>query len=89
MNIGVVLAYDYLIAPNTWLGYVLGAVQLAAAGLTAFTAVRLSLGARPLTLPGRRAKPVHMAKEAAKKRSARRKSASATSCCIRRITACT
>lgn len=44
VNIGVVLAYDYLIAPNTWLGYVLGAVQLAAAGLTAFTVVRLSLG---------------------------------------------
>ena len=67
VNIGVVLAYDYLIAPNTWLGYVLGAVQLAAAGLTAFTAVRLSLGARPLTLPGRRAKPVHMAKESGEK----------------------
>ena len=67
VNIGVVLAYDYLIAPNTWLGYVLGAVQLAAAGLTAFTAVRLSLGARPLTLPGRRAKPVHLAKESGEK----------------------
>ena len=67
VNIGVVLAYDYLIAPNTWLGYVLGAVQLAAAGLTAFTAVRLSLGARPLTLPGRRVKPVHMAKESGEK----------------------
>ena len=67
VNIGVVLAYDYLIAPNTWLGYVLGAVQLAAAGLTAFTAVRLSLGAQPLTLPGRRAKPVHMAKESGEK----------------------
>ena len=67
VNIGVVLAYDYLIAPNTWLGYVLGAVQLAAVGLTAFTAVRLSLGARPLTLPGRRAKPVHMAKESGEK----------------------
>ena len=67
VNIGVVLAYDYLIAPNTWLGYVLGAVQLAAAGLTAFTAVRLSLGARPLPLPERRAKPVHMAKESGEK----------------------
>lgn len=89
VNIGVVLAYDYLIAPNTWLGYVLGAVQLAAAGLTAFTAVRLSLGARPLTLPGRRAKPFIWRRRAAKKRYARRKSASATSCCIRRITACT
>ena len=67
VNIGVVLAYDYLIAPNTWLGYVLGAVQLAAAGLTVFTAVRLSLGARPLTMPGRRAKPVHLAKESGEK----------------------
>ena len=56
VNVGVVLAYDYLIAPNTWLGYVLGAVQLAAAALTAYTAVRLSMGAQPMTLPERKAK---------------------------------
>ena len=53
MNIGVVLAFDYLIAPNTGLGYALGAVQLAAAALTAYTAVRLLMGARPMTLPER------------------------------------
>ncbi len=32
VNIGVVLAFDYLIAPNTGLGYVIGAVQLAVRG---------------------------------------------------------
>ena len=57
VNIGVVLAFDYLIAPNTGLGYALGAVQLAAAALTAYTAVRLLMGARPMTLPERRAEP--------------------------------
>lgn len=56
VNIGVVLAYDYLIVPNTWLGYVLGVVQLAAAALTAYAAVRLSMGAQPMTLSERRAK---------------------------------
>ena len=54
VNIGIVLAYDYLIAPNTWLGYVLGAVQLACAALTVYTAVRLTMGAPALTLPQRR-----------------------------------
>ena len=54
VNIGVVLAYDYLIAPNTWLGYVLGAVQLACAALTVYTAVRLTMGAPALTLPQRK-----------------------------------
>lgn len=54
VNIGVVLAYDYLIAPNTWLGYVLGAVQLACAALTVYTAVRLTMGAPALTLPQKR-----------------------------------
>ena len=63
VNIGVVLAYDYLIAPNTWLGYVLGTVQLAAAALTAYTAVRLSMGAQPLNLPERRPKAVETAEE--------------------------
>ena len=67
VNIGVVLAYDYLIAPNTWLGYVLGVVQLAAAGLTAFTAVRLSMGAQPTALPERKAKPAETAEEGGEK----------------------
>ena len=34
VNVGVVLAFEYLIAPNLWLGYVLGALQLAAALLS-------------------------------------------------------
>ena len=45
VNIGVVLAYEHLVSPNLWLGYLTGAVQLAAAALTAYTAVRLCLGA--------------------------------------------
>ena len=50
VNIGVVLAYEHLVAPNLWLGYLIGVVQLAAAALTAYTAVRLCLGAPALVL---------------------------------------
>lgn len=50
VNIGVVLAFDYLVAPNMGLGYLISAVQLASAGLTAFTAARLCMGAPALTL---------------------------------------
>ncbi len=50
VNIGVVLAFEHLVAPNLWLGYVLGAVQLAAAGLTVWAAVSLSLGREPMRL---------------------------------------
>ena len=53
INIGVVLAFEYLIAPNLWLGYLLSVVQLAAAGLTAWAAVSLSMGKAPVTLPER------------------------------------
>ena len=58
VNIGAVLAFEHLIAPNLWLGYVLGVVQLLAAGLTVWTAVCLSLGRAPMRLPSRRARPV-------------------------------
>lgn len=56
VNVGVVLAYDYLIQPNLWLGYLLAVAQLAAFALTAWAALSLSLGreARRLTA----AKPV-------------------------------
>ena len=53
VNIGVVLAFEYLLAPNLWLGYVLAAVQLLAAGLTVWAAASLSLGGEPMTLPAR------------------------------------
>ena len=53
VNIGVVLAYDYLVAPNMWLGYVLSVVQLVCAGLTVYTTVRLMMGAPALALPQR------------------------------------
>ena len=58
VNIGAVLAFEHLIAPNLWLGYVLVVVQLLAAGLTVWTAVCLSLGRAPMRLPSRRARPV-------------------------------
>ncbi|MBP3523494.1 MAG: hypothetical protein J6M56_07975, partial [Clostridia bacterium] len=58
VNIGVVLAFEHLIAPNLWLGYVLGVVQLIAAGLTVWAAVCLSLGRAPMRLPARKARPV-------------------------------
>ncbi|MBP3656996.1 MAG: phospholipid carrier-dependent glycosyltransferase [Clostridia bacterium] len=51
VNIGVVLAFDYLVAPNLWLGYILSAVQLAALALNVYTAVSLSVGCAPLRLP--------------------------------------
>ena len=57
VNIGAVLAFEHLIAPNLWLGYVLGVVQLIAAGLTAWAAVCLSLGRAPMRLPARKARP--------------------------------
>lgn len=55
VNIGVVLAFEHLIAPNLWLGVLVGAVQLIAAALTVWTAVADALGRAPLTLPARRA----------------------------------
>ena len=58
VNIGAVLAFEHLIAPNLWLGYVIGVVQLLAAGLTVWTAVCLSLGRAPMRQPARRARPV-------------------------------
>lgn len=54
VNIGAVLAFEHLIAPNLWLGYAVGAVQLIAAGLTVFTAVSLSRGREPMRLTLRR-----------------------------------
>ena len=49
VNIGVVLAYEYLIAPNLWLGYLLSVAQLLPATLTLWACVDLSL----LNLPAR------------------------------------
>lgn len=57
VNIGAVLAFEHLIAPNLWLGYVLGAAQLIAAGLTVWAAVSLSLGRKPLSLTPRTLRP--------------------------------
>lgn len=56
VNIGAVLAFEHLIAPNLWLGYVIGVVQLLAAGLTIWAAVCLSLGRAPMRLPTRKAR---------------------------------
>jgi len=50
VNIGVVLAFEHLIAPNLWLGHLVGAAQLIAAGLTVWAAVSLSLGREPMRL---------------------------------------
>lgn len=65
VNIGAVLAFEHLIAPNLWLGYVIGALQLLAAGLTVWAAVCLSLGRAPMRLPARRARPAAEQGEAA------------------------
>ncbi|MDO5376957.1 MAG: phospholipid carrier-dependent glycosyltransferase, partial [Clostridia bacterium] len=55
VNIAVVLAFDYLIAPNLWLGDLLGVVQLCAAALSVWAAAELSLGRAAKELPVRHA----------------------------------
>lgn len=65
VNIGAVLAFEHLIAPNLWLGYVIGVVQLIAAGLTVWAAVCLSLGRAPMRLPAPKARPAAEHSEAA------------------------
>ena len=47
VNVGVVLAFEYLIAPNLWLGYALGVCQLAAAALSCWAAADLCVLRRP------------------------------------------
>ena len=56
VNIGAVLAFEHLIAPNLWLGYLIGVFQMAAAGLTVWAAVSLSMGRAPMRLRPRVAK---------------------------------
>ncbi len=63
VNVGVVLAFEHLVAPNLWLGHAVGAVQLACAGLTAYTALRLSLGKAPMRLKPRAAKAAQPGRE--------------------------
>ncbi len=58
VNIGVVLAFEHLVAPNLWLGHLIGAVQMIAASLTVWAAISLSLGREPLRLKMRAAKPM-------------------------------
>ena len=53
VNVGVVLAFDYLIAPNLWLGYALGVVQLLCAGLTVWAAVDIVWRGHVIALPVR------------------------------------
>ena len=53
VNIGAVLAFEHLVAPNLWLGYLIGAVQMIAAGLTVWAAVGLSMGRTPMRLAPR------------------------------------
>ena len=53
VNIGTVLAFEHLVAPNLWLGYVIGVLQLVAAVLTVWACVSLSLGREPMRLKAR------------------------------------
>lgn len=53
VNVGIVLAYDYLIAPNLGIGYVISVVQLLSAGLTVWAAVSCVRGKAPLRMPER------------------------------------
>ena len=51
LNIGAVLAFEHLIAPNLWLGYLIGVLQLLAAALTVWAAVCDALGREAVRLP--------------------------------------
>ncbi len=53
VNVGVVLAFDYLIAPNLWLGYVLGAVQLLGAAVTVWVCADIVWRGHVIALPVR------------------------------------
>lgn len=55
LNIGIVLAYDYLVAPHMGIGYAISVVQLAAAALTVWAAVDLLRGRPAKVLPERKA----------------------------------
>ena len=50
VNVGTVLAFEHLVAPNLWLGYVIGCMQLVAAALTVWACISLSLGREPVRL---------------------------------------
>ena len=65
VNIGAVLAFEHLIAPNLWLGYLLGVMQLAAACLTVWAAVSLSIGREPMRLAPHRVRAIPEGGEAA------------------------
>ena len=54
INIGIVLEYDYLIAPNLWAGYLLGILQIGSTILTMMTAVSLMRGEEPVRILWRR-----------------------------------
>lgn len=53
VNIGVVLVFEHLVAPNLWLGHLIGAAQLIAAGLTCWAALDLSMGKGAMRLAHR------------------------------------
>ena len=53
VNIGVVLAFEYLIAPNMGLGYVLSVLQIAALGLMLWAGVDVVCHGRAMRLPER------------------------------------
>ena len=56
VNIGAVLAFEHLVAPNLWLGYLVGVVQLIAAGIAVWAAVSLSMGREAMRLKPRKEK---------------------------------
>ena len=51
VNVGTVLAFEHLIAPNEWVGYLLGVAVLAGLAVQAWTAVDHCLRGRAMPLP--------------------------------------
>ncbi len=71
LNIGIVLAYDYLVAPHMGFGYAISVVQLAAAALTVWAAVDLVRGRPAKVLPERKEQEEKVGKDDAASSDAR------------------
>ena len=53
VNIGVVLAFEYLIAPNLWLGYIISVIQLIAMAVMIWACVDIAWRGHAIALPER------------------------------------
>ena len=64
VNIGVVLAFEYLIAPNLWLGYILSVIQLIAMAVMIWACVDIAWRGHVILLPERHKETAQEGEEA-------------------------